>query len=181
MIEVELRSFISKEKYDELIAKYNVEAQKQITYYFDTKQDFRMMKTKDYTQLWLKTGKMHEESRLERVVKVDNKYRNDLESMLELLEYNVDIKWFRTRTKINLEDNAEMCIDYTIGYGYILEIEKQVSEDVKVEDAKKLLEKDFSTLGISVSKKEDFDSKYNDYVKNWKEYTKDVNEEEFLK
>lgn len=57
MIEVELRSFITKEKYDELIAKYNVEAQKQITYYFDTKQDFRMMKTKDYTQLWLKTGK----------------------------------------------------------------------------------------------------------------------------
>ena len=36
MIEVELRSFITKEKYDELIAKYNVEAQKQITYYFDT-------------------------------------------------------------------------------------------------------------------------------------------------
>lgn len=84
-----------------------------------------------------KNRKMHEESRLERVVKVDNKYRSDLESMLELLEYNVEIKWFRTRTKISLEENAEMCIDYTVGYGYILEIEKQVSEDTKVEEAKR--------------------------------------------
>ncbi len=181
MIEVELRSFITKEKYDELISKYNMESQKQITYYFDTKQDFRMMKTKDYTQLWLKTGKMHEESRLERVVKIDNKYRNDLESMLELLEYNVDIKWFRTRTKVDLEQNAQMCIDYTVGYGYILEIEKQVSDQLNVEEAKRLLEKDFNELGITISKKEDFDKKYKDYVENWKEYTKDVNEEEFLK
>lgn len=180
MIEVELRAFIPKEKYDELIKKYNVKSQKQITYYFNTKQDFRMMKTKDYTQLWLKTGKMHEESRLERVVKVDNKYRSDLESMLELLDYDVDIKWYRTRTKIDLEENAQMCIDYTIGYGYILEIEKQVSEEINIEEAKKLLERDFKNLGITISKKEDFDNKYKDYVENWREYTKDIDEEEFL-
>lgn len=180
MIEVELRAFIPKEKYDELIKKYNVKSQKQITYYFNTKQDFRMMKTKDYTQLWLKTGKMHEKSRLERVVKVDNKYRSDLESMLELLDYDVDIKWYRTRTKIDLEENAQMCIDYTIGYGYILEIEKQVSEEINIEEAKKLLERDFKNLGITISKKEDFDNKYKDYVENWREYTKDIDEEEFL-
>lgn len=181
MIEVELRSFITKEKYVELLKKYNAKSEKQITYYFNSKQDFRMMKTRDYTQLWLKTGKMHEESRLEKVVRIDNKYRNDLESMLELLDYEVDIKWFRTRSKIKLDENVELCIDYTIGYGYILEIEKQVADDTEVDEAKKILEKDFSDLGIIVSKKEDFDNKYKDYVKNWKEYVKDVNEEEFLK
>ena len=180
MIEVELRSFISEDKYNELVKKYNEKAQKQITYYFNCKQDFRMMKTKEYTQLWLKTGKMHEESRLERVVKIDNKYRSDLESMLELLDYEVDIKWFRTRTKIKIEENAEICIDYTIGYGYILEIEKQVADESKVEEAKKLLENDFANLGIEVSKKEEFDARYKDYVQNWKEYTKNVDEEEFL-
>lgn len=181
MIEVELRSFISQDKYNELIKKYNANSQKQITYYFNSEQDFRMMKTQEYTQLWLKTGKMHEESRLEKVVKIDNKYRNDLESMLELLNYDVDIKWYRTRSKIKLEQNAEMCIDYTVGYGYILEIEKQVEDDAKVDEAKALLQKDFEDLGIQVSQKEEFDAKYKDYVQNWKEYTKDVNEEEFLK
>ncbi len=181
MIEVELRSFITKEKYEELIKKYNAKCEKQITYYFNSKQDFRMMKTKEYTQLWLKTGKMHETSRLERVVRIDNNYRNDLESMLELLDYEVDIKWFRTRSKVKLDENAELCIDYTIGYGYILEIEKQVADEVDVADAKSMLEKDFRDLGILVSKKEEFDIKYEDYVKNWKDYVKDVNEEEFLK
>lgn len=181
MIEVELRSFITKDKYEELIKKYNAKCEKQITYYFNSKQDFRMMKTKEYTQLWLKTGKMHEASRLEKVVKIDNAYRNDLESMLELLDYEVDIKWFRTRSKVKLDENVELCIDYTVGYGYILEIEKQVEDVADVEEAKKMLEKDFSDLGITVSKKEDFDTKYEDYVKNWKEYIKDVNEEEFLK
>lgn len=137
MIEVELRSFINKDKYDELVKKYNADFQKQITYYFNSEQDFRMMKTKDYTQLWLKTGKMHEASRVEKVVKIDNKYRNDLEGMLELLNYDVDIKWYRTRSKIKIENDAEMCIDYTVGYGYILEIEKQVKDESDVEEAKK--------------------------------------------
>ena len=180
MIEVELRSFISEDKYNELINKYNANTQKQITYYFNSEQDFRMMKTKECTQLWLKTGKMHEESRLEKVVKVDNKYRADLESMLNLLDYDVDIKWYRTRSKIALDQNAEMCIDYTIGYGYILEIEKQVEDEANVEEAKALLRKDFENLGINVSEKSDFDTKYKDYVQNWKEYTKDVDEEAFL-
>ena len=181
MIEVELRSFISEDKYNELISKYNADKQKQITYYFNCKQDFRMMKTKDYTQLWLKTGKMHEESRLEKVVKVDNKYTDELESMLGLLDYDVDIKWYRTRSKIQLDENAEMCIDYTVGYGYILEIEKQVADEANVEQAKNLLEEDFKKLGIEVSKKEDFDNRYKDYVANWKEYTQDVDEANFLK
>ena len=63
-------------------------------------------------------------------------------------------------------------MDYTKGYGYIIELEKMSSEAEKEKDFETLKQKLLS-LGINLSSKEEFDKKYQDYKTNWKELTKD--------
>lgn len=60
--EVEIRSFITKEKYKELIEFFNKEAEfvnedYQENYYFDTKEDLRIQKNNFFSKLWMKKGK----------------------------------------------------------------------------------------------------------------------------
>lgn len=182
MIEVELRTFITKLKYQELLKKYNkkIKEEKQITYYYDCKEDFRLMKTKHYNQLWLKSGELHDEAREEKIVKIDNKYSVILTQMLESIGFKVQIKWFRIRNKIELKNNIEMCLDYTSGYGYILEIEKLVNDQKKVDDAKIELLKVLKENNIKLCPKEKFKEKYDYYKNNWKQLTKKIDEEQFL-
>jgi adenylate cyclase class IV len=69
-IEVEIRSFISKEQYNELLKFFNKEAtlvkkDKQKTIYFDSKQDLRIQKNNSTTKVWIKKGKVHDNFREE--------------------------------------------------------------------------------------------------------------------
>ena len=68
--EVEIRSFVSKEKYFELIdffKKYAslINEDFQETIYLDCPQDLRIQKNSFYSKIWLKKGKMHDEQREE--------------------------------------------------------------------------------------------------------------------
>ena len=74
-IEVEIRSFISKEKYNELIEFFKKNAEfinedYQETYYFDTKEDLRIQKNNYFSKIWMKKGKMHDEQREEIEIKL---------------------------------------------------------------------------------------------------------------
>lgn len=184
MIEVEKRSFITKEKYDELITyfksnNYLIEEERQITSYFKGDIDFRLMNTPNYLKLWLKKGKIHDDAREEMNVIIDKKYENDLFRMLETLGYEVEIKWFRKRIQLQYQQ-FDVTIDYSIGYGYIVEFELMVNEEVNIDQAKKELQSAFKKFNIDDSSKEEFNSKYNDYKNNWLEYTNDIDENEFL-
>jgi adenylate cyclase class IV len=182
MIEVELRTFITKTQYDKLLKKYknNITTEKQITNYYNCKQDFRLMETKEYSQLWIKGGNMHDEFRKERIIKFDNTYKQPLKDMLVMLEYDVEIKWYRIRNKMRLLNDIDVCIDFTEGYGYILEVEKIVSNQELVDDAKKKLEQFLLDNKISLCEKIKFTEKYEYYKNNWREATKDIIEEIFL-
>lgn len=185
MIEVELRTFISEEKYNELLSYFkgeniDVKTQKQITYYFAGEQDFRMMITDEYCQLWLKKGKIHDDAREEFIVRIDKSYKDNLLNMLEILGFKVEIKWFRIRNSLKWND-VKVTLDYTYGYGYIMELELIVETEKEVEDGKMKLKELFNKLNVEVSEKKLFQEKYEDYKANWSKYTRGVNEDQFLR
>lgn len=183
-IEVELRTFINKESYEKLLDKLKnerIDEEKQITTYYNCKQDFRMMETKKYCKLWLKEGKIHDDARKEYEVMIDKKYLNSLKGMLKQLEYEPEIKWYRNRKTLDYK-KVKLTIDYSVGYGYIIEGEILVDNAEKIDNAKQIIKNVFEELDINeISEKKVFDEKYNDYKINWKDYIKEVDEEDFLK
>jgi len=116
-IEVEIRSFISEEKYRELLDFLKKEGEflgeeNQKTYYFDTPQDLRIQKNDDYAKIWMKKGKLHDEHREEIEIKFDKSEFGNLEKLFLALGYNIEIKWFRKRFEFKW-DNINVCLDFT--------------------------------------------------------------------
>lgn len=185
MIEVELRSFIDEQKYNELLSYFENNAisdgsQKQITSYFNCEQDLRLMATNDdYCQLWLKKGQLHEDAREELIVKVDKSYKDSLFKIFQEIGLGIAIKWFRFRRSFRWNE-IKVDLDFTYGYGYIIEIEILAEDETKVDEAKEQLQNAFDKLGINITAKEVFKQKFIDYEKNWLEYTNGLTEEAFL-
>ncbi|MBR9682891.1 MAG: CYTH domain-containing protein [Candidatus Aenigmarchaeota archaeon] len=174
-IEAELRSFITKEQYDKLLDFFNKNAELtkrdyQESRYFDCEEDLRIQQSKKYAKLWLKKGRVHDEAREEIEIKVDRKDFDKLEDLLNGIGLNVEIKWFRDRHQFDWK-GVKVCIDYTKGYGHILELEKLCSEAEKEKCLEELRER-FKELEIEVTPREHFEKKYAHYRKNWKELTK---------
>jgi adenylate cyclase class IV len=71
-------------------------------------------------------------------------------------------------------------LDYTHGYGYIIEAEIIVSNENDIKEAEIKIEDALRQIGIEISPKTEFKEKYNDYVINWQEYTKEIIEESFF-
>ncbi|MBU1975581.1 MAG: CYTH domain-containing protein [Nanoarchaeota archaeon] len=174
-IEVEIRSFIEKKKYEELIEFFKKEGKflgedYQETYYFDCEQDLRIQKNNSGCKLWLKKGKIHDDSREEHEVQCKREDFEKLEALLIALGYNVEIKWFRKRHRFDW-NGIKVTVDYTKGYGYILELEIMSNEESKKETLELLREKLLS-LEIEETPKEEFNVKYEEYKQNWKLRTK---------
>jgi len=73
-IEVEIRSFISKEQYETLLTFFRknskfLEEDYQETFYFDCPQDLRIQRNNNYSKIWLKKGKIHDNHREEIEIK----------------------------------------------------------------------------------------------------------------
>ncbi len=171
-IEVELRSFISKDKYEELLKYFKensefINEDYQETYYFDAKEDLRIQKNNFFSKIWMKKGKIHDDYREEIEIKFSKEDFEKLEKLFLSLGYNIQIKWFRTRHTFRW-DQVSVMIDFTKGYGYIIEIEKMSNEENKNNDLE-ILKNKFKDLQIEVTLKEEFNNKYNYYKENWKD------------
>lgn len=174
-IEVEVRSFISEEQYDELLVWFfeHGELTKkdyQETYYYDCPADLRIQRNSFESKVWLKKGKLHDEAREEIEIKADREKFPELEQLFDELGYGVDIKWFRHRHKFDWE-GVKVCLDHTKGYGYILELEIRCLENEKDAVLAKLKRK-MSELGIEITPKVEFDQAYENYKTNWEKLTK---------
>ena len=170
-IEVEIRSFITVEKYLELLALLHKEGtfldeDDQETYYFNAEHDLRIQRNNNYSKIWLKKGKLHDEHREEIEIKFAKDNFEILEKLFLALGYSTQIKWFRKRHTFSWQGILVM-LDYTKGYGYIVELEKMSNPEEK-EIIVTLLKEKLSSLGISPTSREDFDAKYNHYKENWK-------------
>ena len=170
-IEVEIRSFISAERYRELLAFFHKEGaflneDNQETYYFDAEQDLRIQRNNTHSKIWLKKGQLHDEHREELEIKFEKDKFELLEKLFLALGYNTQIKWFRKRHTFTWEGISVM-LDYTKGYGYIIELEKMSTEEEK-EKSLSLLKEKLRMLNISLTPKEEFETKYKHYKENWR-------------
>jgi len=174
MIEVEIRSFIAEEKFQDLLEFFGKRGKKvsedsQETHYFDCKEDLRIQKNNFHSKIWLKNwvkkGKLHDDQRDEIEVKVDKDDFEKLGAFFEATGLKVGIKWFRTRHTFEWEGISVM-LDHTRGYGHIIELEKMADES-RQDEALAILKSKMETLGITQTPKEEFDQKYKFYKENW--------------
>jgi len=170
-IETEIRSFISKEKFDELLDFFKknaslVKEDYQETFYFDCDEDLRIQRNNFFSKIWMKKGQIHDDSREEIEIKFDKNEFENLEKLFLSLGYNIEIKWFRKRFEFKWNDII-VCLDFTKGYGYIIELEKMCSKDTKEQEFEKLKQK-LKSLNVEITPKEEFNKKFLYYKENWK-------------
>ncbi|MBI5422381.1 CYTH domain-containing protein [Candidatus Peregrinibacteria bacterium] len=175
-IEVEIRSFVSQEKFNELLDFFGTQGKKvsedsQETHYFDSKEDLRIQKNNFYSKIWMKKGQLHDDQREEIELKVEKNDFEKLGTIFEAAGLNVQIKWFRTRHTFEWEGITVM-LDHTRGYGHILELEK-MSDEAQKDETLALLKSKMESLGIAQTPKEVFSEKYNHYKINWRELVKE--------
>lgn len=170
-IEVEIRSFISQDQYH-ILEKFFIknsefiEESNQETVYLDCEQDLRIQKNDFYGKIWMKKGNIHDLAREELEIKFDKKDYDQMKKLFSTLGYQPQIKWLRKRKQF-LWDNLTVCLDYTKGYGYILEIEKICHSTQKEKEFQNILNK-FNYLKIEITPKKVFDEKFDYYKNNWK-------------
>lgn len=173
-IEVELRSYIAEDKYDDLLRFFKSQCRMftsddQVTYYFDAPIDIRLQRNLHGSKIWMKKGKMHSSSREEVEVHFSRDDFDSLEKMFLMLGYPVKVKWYRKR-HIFVWKGFEVCLDDNRGFGRVLEIEKKTESSGKAV-ALREIEKAFEELGVAVTPQEEQAKRYAHYVKNWKKLT----------
>ncbi len=176
-IEVEVRSFVSKEQYDKLLEFFRENAKSikeddQETHYFDNKEDLRIQRNNFFSKIWFKKGEIHDDWREEIEIKFDKNEFGNLEKLFSALGLNTTIKWFRKRHEFEW-DGIKVCLDFTRGYGYILELEKLCSKKEK-EKVLKTLKQKFKELNVPITPREEFERKFQHYKKNWETLTKNL-------
>ena len=174
-IEVEIRSFISEEKYKELIDffKKNWEflwKDYQETFYFNGEKDLRIQKNENYSKIWMKEWNIHDEARKEIEIKVPKDDFEKLENLFLWLGYDIEIKWYRLRNDFKWEW-IRISLDHTKWYWYIIELEIMSSIEEKDKNSD-YLKKKFVELWINITSKDEFTQKYKYYKENWHELTK---------
>lgn len=172
MLEIEIRSFISKEKYEELLEFFSKNAiiekeDSQETHYFDCEQDLRIQKNNFGSKIWMKKGKIHDEVREEIEIKGKDEDFENMKKLFESLGHKTQIIWLRDRKQFKWK-GIKVCLDYTKGYGYIIEMEKIGTEENKEEILNELKQK-FKELNIELTPKEEFEKQYEYYKENWRE------------
>jgi predicted adenylyl cyclase CyaB len=171
-VEVEIRSFLTPERHAVLIERLKLEGEflgedEQVTWYFDGPQDLRIQKNRRYAKVWLKKGRMHDEKREEIEVRVAKDDFGRLAALFETLGFQVSVKWFRTRNRFRW-NGIDVALDHTKGYGHIIELEKLTApegQDAALEELKAGLEE----LGVSLTSKEEFQSRFEHYRRHWRE------------
>ncbi len=171
-IEVEIRSFITKGKYNELLEFFNQNAELtkedfQETHYFDCEQDLRIQKNNSGSKIWLKKGQLHDDAREEIEIKTNKNDFENLQKLFKTLGHNIEIKWLRNRNQFNWQE-IKVCLDYTKGYGYIIELEKMSNEEEKEKTLEELKQK-LQELNIPLTSKQEFENKFQYYKENWRE------------
>jgi predicted adenylyl cyclase CyaB len=173
-IEVEIRSFITEDKYQELLRLFGEKGEDHIrdlqeTWYFKADQDVRIQKNNYHSKIWLKKGQMHDEAREEIELKLNKNDFDEAAKLFAALGYEVKVKWFRERDEYRWED-IKVSLDYTQGYGYIIELELQ-SDEPEQEEALGILKSKLKELGVELTPKEEFKQKFNYYEQNWEKLT----------
>ena len=106
---------------------------------------------------------------------------DNMSYILDSLGYVSNLKYYRTRSRAKLEYGIELYLDYIVGYGYIIEVVKDVQDESKIDLTKIELGNFLESLDINVMSEKELDKRREEYVLNWDMLTRNVNEQNFLK
>lgn len=171
-IEVEVRSLVSKEQFDNLIVYFQKnwilkKEDYQETFYFNWKDDLRIQRNNFFGKIILKKWKVHDKYREEIEIRVPLEEFDNLEKFFLNLGYEIEIKWFRNRLEFEWQD-ITVCLDYTRWYGYIIEFEIMTHEKNKEVIYIQLKQK-MEELWIKITSGFEFEEKFDYYKNNWRE------------
>ena len=175
MIEVELRSFISEGKFNELVEFMSknalpVKDTGQETWYFSGDADLRIQRSDTRAKLWLKGGKIHDDAREEVEIILHPSNFENMAKILSVLGFEVEIKWFRHRKEFDW-GGTKVCLDHTKGYGWIVELETLVGAEEHRDAAVENLKGKMKELGVTITPREEFERAFSNYKQNWKTLT----------
>lgn len=178
-MKVEKRTFISKEKYDQLVAFLDQNSVKkkreyQIVNTFRSDHDFRIIVTKHYIKLNLKkNGRTSEEYN----VMINPIYHQDLIGIYQNLGMVITLKRYRIRNQY-IYQNLFITVDDVHKYGYVLRVMAEDQETgTKAEEA---LTSFLKQQAVTLLPSSEFNERFTTYRLNWPEFTKDMNDHEFL-
>ncbi|MCX6824075.1 MAG: hypothetical protein NT085_03020 [candidate division SR1 bacterium] len=114
----------------------------------------------------MKKGALHDDHREEIEIKFDKEDFDKLQQLFLNLGYDVQITWIRKRLQFD-RDGVEVSLDYTKGYGYIIELEI-LSTDLEKDENLEILRNKFAELEIPITPKDEFKAKFEWYKTNWK-------------
>lgn len=169
-IEVEIRSFVTKERFEELLQYFKANAKhvkedKQETHYFKGDHDLRIQKNQFFSKVWLKKGKFHDDYREEIEIKFDKESFAEISKLFDTLGYGIRSKWLRIRNTFEWEGIGVM-LDDTRGFGYVIELEKMSNEE-DVEKNLEMLKEKLKSLNVPLTPKVEFDKQFDYYNENW--------------
>ncbi len=173
--ELEIRSFLSDEEYEKLRSRFDSQARlvkedDQVTMYYSGRADLRLQKNNAGGKIWFKSGEMHDEIREEIEIKISAEDFDKATKLWEELGYEVEIVWFRYRRQYE-KDGAKITLDDTKGYGKIIELEILSDAENNAHDLQKLKIM-MNDLGVKLTDREEFETKFAYYKENWRELTK---------
>jgi len=175
-IEVEVRSFINKEKYLELLEYFRLNARlikedNQENYYYDVDANLVVQRGNSGSMVRIKKGKIHDNCREEKEIFFSRDEFDKINNLLVELGYKNEIRWYRSRKEFDWE-GVRVCLDYTKGYGYIIELE-EMSDEINKDGVLEKLRLKLKELRIEETSKEEFNKKYEYYKENWRELVRD--------
>lgn len=180
MIVVEKRTFINKDKYEQLMNLFkqkNIPMQKvnQVIYKYKSELDFRLIYDSEKAVLRLRGITGEDE---EKIVHIKPEEVSILATMLRHLGMYEEMKWYRVRTTIPLRDYL-ITMDETYQYGYVVSIAKEVPLEQR-EQAMQELDQLFQQLQIPITTKEQFNDRYKYYKLKWVDFAHNIDEQAFV-
>jgi predicted adenylyl cyclase CyaB len=176
-IEVEIKSLIDEQKFEDLLSFFRKEAEfveqtYQETHYFDCEQDVRIQRSSTYSKIILKKGELHDEQREETEVVVNKEDFEKLEALFSAMGMQTQVKWFRKRN-VFLWDGIHVMLDNTVGFGYVLELEQMADEETK-DEVLSMLRGKLSLLNAPLTSKAVLKDRFEYYRDNWREIVEKV-------
>ena len=169
--EVESRAFISSDRFESLRLELEgrlgrIDSVRQVTVYLEHPVDTRVQLEQARGKIWQKSGEMHGSERREIEVNLERDQALKLMEIFQNLGHAPAIFWFRERRSYR-DGKFTVCLDKTIGYGLIVEVEI-ITDAEGIEEAKRDVGRYLRELGVEETPKSIFDSAFAEYQKNWR-------------
>jgi adenylate cyclase class IV len=94
---------------------------------------------------------------------------DELDALVIEAGFDYQAKWSREREEFTYKD-ANVCIDYNAGYGYLAEFEKITDDEERVPEVKAEIEALMAELGVVELQQDRLARMFEHYNANWRDY-----------